>query len=74
MPKEVEINLDLQRAAIKEHLKEKGWTYATLSRLTGYPRPDVTNIMNGKMKGTPYVSTFITTVCEAYGIKAGGQK
>ena len=66
---EVEKNMDLQRQKIKEFLDEKKWTYMTLVRLTGYNKVDVSNIMNGKLKGTPHVNKFITMVCEAYGIK-----
>lgn len=66
---EVEKNMDFQRKKIKDFLDEKKWTYMTLVRLTGYNKQDVSNIMNGKMKGTPYVNKFITMVCEAYGIK-----
>lgn len=66
---DVEKNMDIQRLKIKEYLAEKKWTNATLVRLTGYNKSDVSNIMSGKMYGTPYVNNFITMVCEAYGIK-----
>lgn len=66
---EIEKNVDFQRQKIKAFLDEKKWTYMTLVRLTGYNKVDVSNIMNGKLKGTPYVNKFITMVCEAYGIK-----
>ncbi|CEN29369.1 hypothetical protein [Pseudolactococcus piscium] len=66
---EVEQNMDLQRLKIKDFLAEKKWPNMVLVRLTGYNKVDVSNIMSGKVKGTPYVNKFITMVCEAYGIK-----
>ena len=61
-------NMDEQRLKIKQYLSAKGWTQQTLVRLTGYPKQDVSAILSGKRKGTPYVNKFITAVCEAYKI------
>ena len=61
-------NMDEQRLKIKHYLSAKGWTQQTLVRLTGYPKQDVSAILSGKRKGTPYVNKFITAVCEAYKI------
>ncbi len=61
-------NMDEQRLKIKQFLSDNGWTQQALVRLTGYPRQDVSAILLGKQKGTPYVNKFITAVCEAYKI------
>jgi hypothetical protein len=61
-------NMDAQIIKIKEFLSANGWKQQALVRLTGYPRQDVSDIMLGKRKGTPYANKFITAVCEAYNI------
>ncbi|MDG4983957.1 helix-turn-helix domain-containing protein [Lactococcus lactis] len=61
-------NMDEQRLKIKQFLSDNGWSQQTLVRLTGYNRQDVSKIMLGKIKGTPYANKFITAVCEAYKI------
>ncbi len=61
-------NMDTYRLKIKQYLSDKGWTQQTLVRLTGYPKQDVSAILLGKQKGTPYANIFITAVCEAYKI------
>lgn len=65
---EIERNMDEYRDKIKQFLTDNGWTQQSLVRLTGYPKQDVSKIMLGKLKGTPYVNRFITMVCEAYKI------
>lgn len=61
-------NMDAYRLKIKQYLSDKGWTQQALVRLTGYPKQDVSAILLGKQKGTPYANIFITAVCEAYKI------
>lgn len=61
-------NMDTYRLKIKQYLSDKGWTQQALVRLTGYPKQDVSAILLGKQKGTPYANIFITAVCEAYKI------
>lgn len=62
------LNMDAYRLKIKQYLSDKGWTQQALVRLTGYPKQDVSAILLGKQKGTPYTNIFITAVCEAYKI------
>lgn len=61
-------NMNEYRVKIKQFLSDKGWTQQALVRLTGYPKQDVSAILLGKQKGTPYANIFITAVCEAYKI------
>mgnify|MGYP001665516921 CR=1 FL=1 len=61
-------NMDEQRLKIKQFLSDSGWKQQALVRLTGYPKQDVSAILLGKQKGTPYANKFITAVCEAYNI------
>lgn len=61
-------NMNEQRLKIKQFLSDNNWKQQALVRLTGYPKQDVSSILTGKLKGTPYVNKFITAVCEAYNI------